>query len=99
MKIKVLRENGEDILIDTTRDAVAILLSDNERAALADVSKIQNTMLQIPYKRMNLEHSGSHDLSWWQLWAVRDWGDHLVNGKSADAKPFIGRMRAAERAA
>ncbi len=47
MKIKVLRETGEEILIDTTRDAVAILLSPTEREKLSDVAKVQNTMLQI----------------------------------------------------
>ncbi len=96
MKVKVLRESGEEILIDTTRDAVAILLSPQERQALADVAKIQNTMLQVPYNRMNLERSGSHDLSWWQLWAVRDWGEHLEGGKRNDAIPYIGPIRAAE---
>ena len=53
-------------------------------------------MLQVPYKRMNLANGGSHDLSWWQLWAVRDWGDHLEGGKRDDARRFIGPMRAAE---
>ena len=94
MKIKVLRENGEEILLDTTRDAVAILLTPHEREKLSDVAKVQNTMLQVPYKRMNLQNAGAHDLSWWQLWATRDWGDHLEGGKTNDARPFIGRIRA-----
>ena len=94
MKIKVLRESGEEILIDTTRDAVAILLSPRERESLADVAKIQDTMLQIPYKRLQPRIPGGHELSWWQIWAVRDWGDHLEGGKTNDARPFIGRIRA-----
>lgn len=96
MKLKVLLESGEEILIDTTRDAVAILLSDTERQNLADIAKVKNTMLVVPYKRMNPAQIGSHDLSWWQLWGVRDWGDHLEGGKSNDVIPFIGRIRAAE---
>jgi hypothetical protein len=98
MKIKVMRENGEELLIDTTRDAVAILMSDHERQNLADVAKIQNTMLQVPYRRMNLPNAGAHDISWWQIWATSNWGDHLEGGKS-EARPFIDRMGAAEAGA
>lgn len=96
MKIKVLRESGEEILIDTTRDAVALLMSPKERQSLSDITKVQNTMLQVPYRRMQPRIAGGHDLSWWQLWAVRDWGEHLTQGKRNDAEPFIGPMRAAE---
>lgn len=99
MKIKALLKNGEEVLLDTTRDAVAILMSPTERENLSDIAKVKDTMLQLPYNRMNPAKPGSHDLSWWQLWAVRDWGDHIERGKSNDARPFIGPMRAAEAGA
>ena len=52
MKIKVMRQSGEELLIDTTSDAVVILMTPKERESLADIAQIQNTMLQVPYKRM-----------------------------------------------
>lgn len=93
MKIKISRPDGGHYVVDTTETAIAILMSDNERAEMGRIcERGENTFLQVPLTLMQQK-----GLGWWQGWALDHWAGGIASGKNElrvlDRNHLLGNIR------